>query len=50
MKNSRRFLETQCAGIETMFKTNADDADEDPDLDGLTNLQEYEQGYDPGSP
>ena len=26
---------------------NVNDADEDPDLDGLTNLQEYEQGYNP---
>jgi hypothetical protein len=26
---------------------NTDDADEDPDLDGLNNLQEYEQGYSP---
>jgi len=29
---------------------NVDDADEDPDLDGLTNLEEYEQGYDPSNP
>lgn len=26
---------------------NGNDTAEDPDLDGLTNLQEYQQGYDP---
>lgn len=29
---------------------NLDDAAEDKDEDGLTNLEEYQQGYDPGNP
>jgi len=29
---------------------NFDDAAEDDDEDGLTNLEEYQQGYDPGNP
>jgi hypothetical protein len=29
---------------------NVDDAAEDDDEDGLSNLEEYQQGYDPGNP